>query len=483
LGIEAQRASSNTEFRIRSEPLFSHEILHGFVILLNFVSGILNLSKNSYWFKSGIYSLLQNFFNLVFGFGGFFMLVRILDKSQMGSYTLFVMVTSILEVARVGFVKYGFIKFWVEVEESEHGKLFTAAFFLNTAFAGFVSIVMLLLGRWLSFVWKSPELENMFYVYAITSIVLIPFFQFEYLQHAKSDFKRVFITYFIRNGFLFFAILLSYFGFYSLGIFRLALFNLLGALIASVFTFLIVNRALNFSKSIDWAWVKKLVHFGKFVVGTSLGSMLYSAVDGFMLASLLSTAFVAVYNVAGRITNLINVPSMSLSAVVFPRSASLINTHGKEAVRDLYEQSVGAILCIALPAVVFTLLFPGFIIGIIAPGYLDSIPVLQVTIFMSLFLPFAYQFGVTLDSMGYPNINFYVTASFFVINLTLNYFWILNFGVMGAAYGTLSTTVIGFLVMQVVLNRMLGIRVMNVFKNMIHIYSQLFSTARKFLNK
>ncbi len=443
----------------------------------------MKLIKDSYWIKSGIYSLLQNFFSLLFGFGGFYLLVRLLDKSHMGSYTLFVTVTSILEVARVGFIKYGFIKFRAEVDEAEHGKLFTAAFFLNVVFAALISIGMLLLGKWLSVVWKSHELQNMFYLYAITSIVLVPFFQFEYLQHALLDFKRVFLAYFIRSGVLFFAILFSYLGFYPLDIFRLVLFNLLGAFVASLFSFIITNKPLCFSSSVDWVWIKKLVQFGKFVVGTNLGSMLYSAVDQFMLGSLLSTASVAVYNVGGRITNLVNLPSVSLSAIVFPHSAKLIKSEGKDAVRDLYEQSVGAILCIALPAVVFTLIFPHWIIAVIAPGYSDTVPILQVTIFMSLFLPFAYQFGVTLDSMGYPHRNFYVTATFFIINLILNYFWISNFGVMGAAYGTLSTTIIGFVVMQIILHKMIGVNVLKVFKNTIHFYGRLFYTAHEFVLK
>jgi len=181
--------------------------------------------------------------------------------------------------------------------------------------------------------------------------------------------------------------------------------------------------------------------------------------------------------VATRIMNLVNVPSLSLSAIVFPKSARLVHTDGKAAVKDLYEKSVGAILGIALPAVILVLLFPQWIVGLIAPAYNDAVPILQIVIFMSLFLPFAYQFGVTLDSMGYPHRNFYVTGSFFITNLTLNYFWISNFGVMGAAYGTLSTTVIGFLVMQIILNKMIGVTVPNVLRNMILFYTQLFKTV------
>lgn len=443
----------------------------------------MKFSKNSYWLNAGFFSLLQNASNLVFGFGGFYLLVRLLTKPQMGAYTLFVTVASIVEVARVGFVKYGFIKLRAEAPENERHQLFGSALALNAGFAVLISVAALLGAKPLATIWNAPDLEQMFSVYAITSVLLVPFFQFEYLRHATLDFKNVFFGYFIRNGILFFAIVLSYFGIFEIDIFKLALFNLGGAMIASVFALYsdatIYKAGLTFSKS----WALKLAHYGKFVVGTSLGAMLYSAVDQFMLGSMLSTASVAIYNVAGRITNLINIPSMSISAIVFPKSAKLIATEGKDAVRDLYERSVAAILCIALPAVLFVLLFSDLIIGLIAPGYQDSVPILQITIFMSLVLPFSYQFGVTLDSIGFPNINFYVTAAFFLINLSLNYFWIRNFGVIGAAYGTLSTTIAGFMVMQIILNRIIGTKISRVLSNVVVLYGQLFNQLRRFFVK
>jgi lipopolysaccharide exporter len=443
----------------------------------------LKFSKNSYWLNAGFFSLLQNASNLLFGFGGFYLLVRLLNKPQMGAYTLFVTVTSIVEVARVGFIKYGFIKLRAEAPDDQRNQLFGSALALNLAFAVVVSMAALLGAKPLATVWNAPDLEHMFLVYAITSVLLVPFFQFEYLRHATLDFKNVFFGYFIRNGILFFVIVLSYLDVFAVDIFKLALFNLSGALVASSFALYsdrdVYINGLTFSKT----WALKLAHYGKFVVGTSLGAMLYSAVDQFMLGSMLSTASVAIYNVAGRITNLINIPSMSISAIVFPKSAKLIATEGKDAVRDLYERSVAAILCIAIPAVVFVLLFSEFIIGLIAPGYQDSVPILQITIFMSLVLPFSYQFGVTLDSIGFPNINFYVTASFFLINLSLNYFWIRNFGVIGAAYGTLSTTIAGFVVMQVILNRMIKTSIVRILGNVVALYQQLFNQVKSLIVK
>jgi O-antigen/teichoic acid export membrane protein len=203
-----------------------------------------------------------------------------------------------------------------------------------------------------------------------------------------------------------------------------------------------------------------------------------------MLGSLVSTASVAIYNAASRITNLINVPSMSLSAVVFPQSARLMHTEGKEGVKILYEKSVGAILAIVFPAVLFVLLFPEFVITIIAgKSYLESVAILRITIFLSFLLPFAYQFGVTLISIGRPNLNFYFVGSFFVTNLVLNYFLISTYGIAGAAYGTLGTTLLSFISMQIILKSILGVSILTVFLNMGRFYVQGFKSAITMISK
>ncbi len=55
-----------------------------------------------YWLKSGSYNMVLNIQALLFGFGGFYLLVRMLDKHHYGIWTLFVAITTIFEMARNG---------------------------------------------------------------------------------------------------------------------------------------------------------------------------------------------------------------------------------------------------------------------------------------------------------------------------------------------------------------------------------------------
>ena len=62
----------------------------------------MNDSNKHYWFKSGSYTLMLNIQQVLFGFGSFYFLVRMLDKQSFGIWTLFVATTSIFEMARSG---------------------------------------------------------------------------------------------------------------------------------------------------------------------------------------------------------------------------------------------------------------------------------------------------------------------------------------------------------------------------------------------
>lgn len=427
---------------------------------------------------------MQNISSLIFGFGGFYLLVRTLSKEDFGGWTLFITATSIFEVARIGLIKNGFIKYRAANDESIHGVIFTASLILNFCFALFITAITAIFGAALANLWNTPQLKEMFYMYSITSIVLVPFFQFEILQHSQLNFKNVFIIYSIRNGFLFLAILLGYFGLYEITLLKLVIYHLGGATLAAASSFLLARNALRFYLPINWDWVLKLIHYGKYVIGTSISSMLYGGADQFMLGSIISTTSVAMYSTASRITNLINIPSMTLSTIMFPKSAALISTEGPQAVKRLYEKSVGTILGVILPCVVLVLIFPDLIINVVAgEGYADAVPILEITAIISIFLPFSYQFGTVFDSIGMPNLNFYYTSASLLTNIILNYFLILNFGIYGAVYGTLSISILGFISMQTILNIKLKVNTLNVFKYMFAFYSGCYELFVKLFKR
>ena len=70
-----------------------------------------------------------------------------------------------------------------------------------------------------------------------------------------------------------------------------------------------------------------------------------------------------------------------------------------------------------------------------------------------------------------------------IINIISNYIFITNFGIIGAAYGTLTSYTLTFLAQQYVLYKMLDIKAYRAILYIPDFYRQGISLARNFLNK
>lgn len=422
----------------------------------------MKFAKDSYWLKSGIFTLFERFSLVLFGFGSYFFQVRILTKEEFGIWALFLTVTSLIEVARNGLIQNAQIKFMASSPAEEHPKIITASLALNVILTVFSVVCLFLFAGLISTLYTSPALKGMLYFYVLTTISLIFHSQFNFIQQGSFDFKGIFWSNFIRQGSFFLFIILCFVTSYKISLINLVNLQTLSAVLGAGTSFFFVRKYLKFSRTLDWEWVKKLFGYGKFVFGTNISSTIFKSIDQLMLGSIVSTSSVAVYNTAVRITNLVEVPTVSVAAIVFPQSAKRMATEGKDAVKYLYEKSVGLILALIIPIVVVVMLFAKPIILVIASAkYLDAVPILQVTILYSLFFPFSRQFGTVLDSIGMAKTNFYFIVFSAALNVVINYVFIKTFGIMGAAYGSLTAHTICFILNQIILTRILKVSFMN----------------------
>ena len=148
---------------------------------------------------------------------------------------------------------------------------------------------------------------------------------------------------------------------------------------------------------------------------------------------------------------------------------------GKSAIKYLYEKSVGTTLALVLPGVLFLYFFSDFVIHFIAgEKYVDSIPLLHVTLLYCLLIPYGRQFGTILDSIGKTRVTFLVVVGTTIINLGLNYLLIVKYGVMGAAYATLISNVVGFIVAQVILKKEVDVSLWNTIIYLFRFYPEFF---------
>lgn len=433
-------------------------------------------AKYQGWMAAGIFNGLQKLSVPVFGIVTTMILAKhTLTKQEMGVWALFLIITSFVELIRQGLVKTSMIKFMNHSEATEHKLILSAALFLNATITLLLIFIMFITGHYFSVLLHAPELESMLYIYFIGMLLLIPFSHFEWIMYTKSQFKSLFWLFFIRQGSTVIMLVIFMFVNYKISLSLLVLIYSGGILLGTIAGYKYVKHHLTHTFELSMHWVKEMWHFGKYVFGTGISTIVFSNASQMMLSPILgSTAFTASQNIASRVINLTDMPSQVLSDLIFPHTAKKENAENKERVKYYYEKTVGATLCFNIPMVAFIILFPKFIILVLADKqYLDAVPYLQLASLTGLFLAFLKQWGVIIDSIGRPRLNFIMISVLAVVHVILAYVCITYYGFMGCAYALLLTHLIGFVATQYVLNRIYNISFINCFKQAFLFYPEI----------
>ena len=397
-------------------------------------------------------------------------MVRIIPKEDIGVWSLFLSVTTILELLRNGFVRNPMITHIVSAKtEDERGRIINASWMLHSILVAITSLILYVSAVPLTRFWEAPELDVLFYIYILRGIALIPCLQFEYLQQIALDFRAIFIGNFARlapTGIYIFVKFVQVEYFHS-GVAPTLLDITIVQLLSTIFSipigYLFVRGTRLFYPRLDRKAVGTLSSFGKFTLGTTISSMVIKNTDSWMIGRMISAEGVASYNPALRISNLIEVPTLAVASMVFPQVNKRMEDGGVKGVQDIYIKSVSVILAMMFPVVIPLYVFSDEVISLIFTSqYLEAAPILRVTLFFTLIIPFNRQFGTLMDALKHPHLNFYLLLMMCVLNVVFNYFLIGSFGALGAAYGTLASYIVIFVLNQIILHRMYGINTLKV---------------------
>lgn len=450
----------------------------------NFFSDVRNKINGSYWLRSSSFTFLNKVFVTLFAFVNFYILIRVLPREDFGAWVLFMSIASLMELIKHGFVRNPLIRYLAMSPEEHSGRIQTASLLLNFVVGVLEVVVLLFCSIYLSAFWDAPQLRSLFLIYTLSTLFLVPINHFDVVQQARMQFKGTFVSNFTRHCGLFLFITIAFFSHGKIQLDHLAYAQMLAIFVSGFPAYRYARPFLSFSRKVDWLWFRELRSYGFFTFGTNVSSMVNKSIDQWMLGKLISPVAVTIFNPAIRISNLVEVPTETLTAIMFPKLSERIAQDGPKSARYLYEKSVGTITAFMIPIVIFFIVFANPIIRFIAgPGFGETVPILQLTMLYGLMIPMNRFMGITLDAIGKAKTNFLFVLRNAGINIVSNYFFISYFGVIGAAYGTLATYTLVSVINQIYLHRFLNVRVSNIARHLFESYLKVFSTGRKILSQ
>lgn len=440
--------------------------------------------KYSYWLTSGKFAMLQRVTTISLGVIAFMMIARFFDKTSFGVWGLFIIIASMVETTRSSLIRNGYIVFKSTKGKENTDAIETSSLIINIVFTLLLICVFLIFGKSIERVFKAPELSSVLLYYSIAMIFLVPYSQKEIFLYSNMNFKAIFWMYVSRNALFTTTIFIIFISGINISLSGLAIIYAL-CIIPGWAVGVFFSRSYSKFKLIwDKNIFKELLHYGKYVFGNNVFSLIFVNTDTFLTARFISTSVSSFYNIGSRVLNFADIPSQVLGDIMFPRATQMVKSGTDSDIKRIYEKTVAATLCFILPFVLIALIFSKYIIIILAGSkYLDGLNVVRVMLFYSLFLPFIKQFGNIMDAKGKPFVNFWIMMVFAAINILINIFAISNYGILGPAIGSLTSYFLLFVTTQFILNRLLNISLINIVKNIVGLYPDYLNVVKNIFIK
>lgn len=409
-------------------------------------------------------------------------------KAQMGVWALFLVVTSIFETTKSGLLKNAHIRYVSSSGDTpEKSVIASSSLLINASITGLFILFICFFSRPLSaWLHSGSELSNMLWWFIPGLVCMVMFSHLEAIQQSHLDFKGVFAGYFVRQVAFFIVILVHYLFKIPFSLSRLAFYQSICIFLGTIVIYFYSRKYLlnRFNPSI--AWVKRIVGYGGYIFSSGMVANVFSNLDQVMMATFMTTtSYVAYYSAASRINQLIDIPSYAAAEVIFPKvSQASAEEEGNNKVRYLFEKMVAILLCFTIPTALFIIIFPKFVISIIAgSAYAAAAPILQLYMLAGILRPMQNQSANLLNSIGKPGLCFAINAVSLAANLVINYTCLRFIGFYGAAVGTLITCILGMTAWYIIMQKQIGTRLSDIIRYMTGFYGLMYKSGIAFLGR
>jgi lipopolysaccharide exporter len=436
--------------------------------------------KKSGFLRSGSHAMMAGLAQQGFAMVHFLCIVRWLAPEALGTWGMFLTLTSIVEIVRLGLIQNTLVYFGTH-EPAEKPRIIAASLVLSVGISIIGALILVLVSFLLRGVWQMPNLPVLMLGYIVLAVLNALLRLIDGYNMIQQEFKTAAFSALLFGGInLVLTILIKqakgFVDFYDL---------IFVQIIATFLNLLFIGKPFlhllhGFKNEIKMDWLKRLVLFGRYGMGTNLCSMLFQRTDILMLGAFVSPIGLAVYNVAIRIVNYIDFPLNSLGLALLPKLSAAHHDENPEGVARLYEKSVGWLLAITVPMTIFVFLGAKYIVWLVAGEmYMEAVPLLQIIAILGLVKPWGRLFGVLLDAIGKPQFNFKMLLFSMFVTVLFNVLLIPKFGIQGAAWASGLAIFTTILSGQILLARLLPIKALNAVTHILPVYRQLFSISLK----
>lgn len=401
-------------------------------------------------------SLLGIVVSGAFHFISTLLLARTLTKQAFGEWTLFFEGAYLIELMRCGITQIGLVRFLACSDKEEESKIIGAGWVLSV---GFIAIIYLLGYGTICFNRKilDSNFGLLFAWYPLLSIATLPMSVSLAILQAKKMFLEILCIRLINMGSFMLLVFANIF-FFGFGVKYIVIMYIGANLLASLFSLFSNYSGVQCLFKTTVNNIKELFQFGKYSMGTLLGSNLLRMFSIFMIGFFMGEDAVAIYSVPLQIYTGFNMVLNGFSAVAFPNLSRISREKNNFKMVDVFYKYSSCTLLVFIPVIIIGFVFARPLIWIIGgEKYIEtalSMNILKVFLLACLLLPIDRYLGDILDGINKPKYNFIKVSFMLVFSLAGNLISLFYFkSLLGVGIIMVISIFIGIIAGQIVLKR------------------------------
>jgi len=378
--------------------------------------------------EKNVSSLLTNMAIAFLGLISFMLLTRQLSKEQFGDWLLFITMATFVDLLRFGLTRTSVVRLLSGADKESYKVFLGSSYKINLLLLALIMLVCWSIAG-ISF-GLGLEMNNGYHLfftwYPVLALFNLGWNTASALFQAEQNFHRMLLVRLSNVG-LFVLFLALNMWLFNFGLLEILWVNLVVNLVSSIWCTLRKWDGLSYLKYADNATEKELVNFGKYSMGTLVGSSLLKSADTLIigLSPILGSAGIAMYAIPLKLTDLLGIPLRSFTMTAYPRMSKKSLAGDVDGVRKTFYAYSGAITLLFVPVALFCFVFAEHMILFLGGAeYSDALPLLtlvfRVFTVYTLLLPIDRFTGVLLDSINRPKLNLYKVIFMTISNIVID---------------------------------------------------------------
>jgi O-antigen/teichoic acid export membrane protein len=426
------------------------------------MKGLISLLKS----KSFI-SLLGNGVSALLGLLSFALLARYTSKQEFGIWIIFLTIYGIFDTLRTGMVLNAFIKNYTQAVDNKErhqviGSSWQLSIYVNFAYAVIIAFIYAIF----FFYNILPNYHSFFFWLLIISVFSLPFNFATWLLNAELHIFQMSLAR-IYNQMLFIVlaiVLLFYFSFDK--IVSILIAYSLAQLLTTIICIIKGWTGIQYYKNRTKAGLQDLFQFGKFSMGTLVGSNLLKGSDSFLIGKFLGTVAVATYNVPSRVVDVFDLVIRSFAITNMPALSTIYASGNMVLLKKEFERKTGFLFLLLFPLSIISFVFAEPIVIVLAGNqYKDAALLLKLFSIYTALTPIDKLSGVMLDIINKPRLNFIKVILMLSVNVIGDIVCLYFFGTLeSVAIVSTFTFATGVIYGMYLLNKHIEVSFLNVFK-------------------